>query len=93
MSSVLYTGFSKYLLTDKLITAPLNSLKINRQQINRARESPQRLSSLASLAGALMAHNYPNLSFQGIKCPLLVSVDTRHPYGTHTYMLAKHSST
>ena len=47
----------------------------------------QRLRSLSFSIHAMA----PQLYFQGIRCPLLTSIGTKHAYGVHTYMQTKHS--
>lgn len=37
-----------------------------------------------------VAHDFPELQYQGIWHPLLISRGTRHAHGTHAYMQAKH---
>lgn len=43
----------------------------------------------------IVACNHLKLQFQGILCPLLTSMDTRHIHGTHAYIHThkKHSYT
>lgn len=47
----------------------------------------QRLRSLSFSIHAMA----PQLYFQGIRCPLLTSIGTRHVCSTHTYMTVKYT--
>lgn len=52
---------------------------------------PEDLGSIPSRH--VVVYNYLQLQFQGTKCPLLASVDTRHTCGAQTYTQAEHSCT